>query len=328
MYRACSFCYNSSLVYQVCTKMSNSKRLLFETLEPREVPAGLIGPFTVHESYTVITPPLVAVGSGLGGGEVRVFDPYSGEQTLELFPFGRDFTGGVNVGFGGLSPDGTREIVASVASGGGPRVVVLDGSTGVQLRSFFAYESTFTGGVNIAVREDNYEIITGAGPGGGPHVKVFDGQTFAELSSFYAYDPHFAGGVSVAELPVFGSFEEIVTGAGPGGGSNIRIFNTSNGELLMSFNAFESSFAGGVSVAAAFLPGSRSGYEIIVGAGAGGGPRVCAFDRNTGLEIMSIFAFDGTFTGGVQVASNGLVPGTYGEIIVGSGQGGEIRCSA
>jgi Ca2+-binding RTX toxin-like protein len=81
-------------------------------------------------------------------------------------------------------------------------VKVFDGTTGAELRSFFAYWPTFTGGVRVAAGDVNgdgfADIVTGAGAGAGPHVKVFDGQTGAALHSFFAYDPSSTGGVFVA----------------------------------------------------------------------------------------------------------------------------------
>ena len=77
------------------------------------------------------------------------------------------------------------------------------------------------------------EVITGAGPAGGPHVRVFSlrGGGVTELASFYAYDPAFTGGVHVAAADLTGDgVAEIITGAGPGGGPHVRVFQFAGGD--------------------------------------------------------------------------------------------------
>ncbi|GAI33319.1 unnamed protein product, partial [marine sediment metagenome] len=78
------------------------------------------------------------------------------------------------------------------------------------------------------------EIVTGAGVGGGPHIRVFN--RFGDLINpgFFAYNKKFRGGVNVAvgDLNNDGK-EEIVTGAGVGGGPQVRIFDLF-GKLLCS----------------------------------------------------------------------------------------------
>src|SRR5205823_6185984 len=92
--------------------------------------------------------------------------------------------------------------------------------------------------------------ITGAGAGGGPQVRVF-GSTGALRTAFFAYDPGFTGGVYVAAGAVSSNqHADIVTGAGAGGGPQVRIFNGLNDSLVASFFAYDPNFTGGVRVAA------------------------------------------------------------------------------
>src|SRR5438034_5869193 len=69
-------------------------------------------------------------------------------------------------------------------------------------------------------------IVTGAGAGGGPHVREFHHDGTDTGVGFYAYDAAFTGGVRVATGDLDGDkLDEIITGAGPGGGPHVRVFN-------------------------------------------------------------------------------------------------------
>ena len=198
---------------------------------------------------------------------------------------------------------------------------------------FFAYDPEFPGGVNVAVGDVDgdgvAEIITGAGPGGGPHVRFWryvDGG-FVEIFNhgFFAYDPAFPGGVNVAVGDVNGDgVADIVTGAGPGGGPHVRVFNFLDGQFTElggnGFFAYDPEFPGGVHVAAADLGGDGVA-EIITGAGPGDGPHVRAFSLAGGVvtEVASFFAYDPAFPGGVFVAGvdrTRIVPGVRTEFRV------------
>jgi hypothetical protein len=143
--------------------------------------------------------------------------------------------------------------VIGAGPGGGPHVRLIDRATGLPVRDFFAYNPAFTGGVHVALGDVNGDgipdVVTGAGPGGGAHVRVFDGVTGAELHSFLAYPLGFTGGVFVATMDVNGDGKaDIITGAGPGGGPHVRVFDGATGAEIQSYFAFSPGFTGGVFV--------------------------------------------------------------------------------
>src|SRR5262245_65375855 len=124
-------------------------------------------------------------GAGPGGGpHVEVFDSGAGAPVMSFYAFDPAFAGGVYVALGDVTGDGVPDLIVGAGPGGGPHVRVFDGVTGAEIRSFFAYDAAFTGGVRVAagdVTGDGVaDIVTGAGTGGGPHVRVFGGASGAE----------------------------------------------------------------------------------------------------------------------------------------------------
>lgn len=189
-----------------------------------------------------------------------------------------------------------------------------------------AYNPAFTGGVVIALGDVNRDgfadLMTGTGPGGGPHIKVVSGADFqTELYSFFAFEPTFTGGLTLASGDVNGDgYWDMIVGAGPGGGPRITVFSGLNLSVMQNFFAFEPTFRGGVQIASGQFNGDGN-YDIIVGAGAGGGPRVKVFNGENLSVLQDFFAYDPSFRGGVYVAG-GNVGGGSGNIIVGAGAGG------
>ncbi len=134
------------------------------------------------------------------------------------------------------------------------------------------------------------------------------------LATFFAYDPAFRGGVSVAAADIDGDGrDEVITGAGPGGGSHVRIFRGSGTPVGPGFLAYDPAFRGGITVAGGDVAGDHA-PEIVTGPRAGGGPHVRAFTAN-GLALGSgFFAYDPAFRGGVAVAVGDAAVAGYDEI--------------
>ncbi len=217
-------------------------------------------------------------------------------------------------------------IITGADAGGAPLVKVFAGETGSVLGSFLADAPAVTGGVRVGAADVNgdgfADVITGAGEGTGSQVKVFDGLTGTEIRSFLAYDPAFSGGVFVAGGDIVGDgIDDLMTGAGPGLASQVKVFDGQTGLVLRSFTAFDPGFLGGVRVGAADVTGDGIA-DIITGAGAGGGPHVKVFDGVTGAEIRSFFAFDPAFGGGVFVAGGDVGGDGIDDLLIGAGAGG------
>jgi hypothetical protein len=234
-----------------------------------------------------------------------------------------DYTTRVFVANGGNGGNiTTRYIATGTGPGGGPLVNVYN-MNGTLKFSFFAYPKNFTGGVRVATGDVNgdgvEDIITAPGPGSVADIKVFDGATGGLIREFLAYSPAFLGGAYVAAGDVNGDgFADIITGAGAGGGPDVRVFDGQTGPLIQEFFAYTAAFAGGVTVAAGDVNGDGFA-DIITGAGPGGGPHVEAFDGHTGALIRSFMGADPTFTGGVFVAAGDINGDGFSDIIVSQG---------
>jgi hypothetical protein len=206
------------------------------------------GDVNAHGHADIIT------GAGAGGGpHVKVFDGETGAAFMSFFAYDASFHGGVTVAAGDVDGDGKADIITGAGAGGGPHVKVFSGADGSTLRSFFAYDASFTGGVFVAAGDVNgdgkADIITGAGAGGGPHVKVFSGADSSLLTSFFAYDAGFSGGVTVGTADVNGDgHADIVTGAGPRGGPHLKVFDGKSLATLENTFSFDPTFVGGVFV--------------------------------------------------------------------------------
>jgi hypothetical protein len=124
-------------------------------------------------------------------------------------------------------PSASQHLFATgTGPGGGPQVNVYN-DTQQLVRSFFAYDPNFRGGVTVATGDvngdGNDDVVTGAGPGGGPAVGVFDGQTGVQIASFYAFNPtsNTAGiKVAVGHVTNDGNPDIVVSGYDPNVGQD------------------------------------------------------------------------------------------------------------
>jgi len=113
-----------------------------------------------------------------------------------------------------LGFDGIEEVLVAFGAGNEPKVQIYR-QNGSVIKSFYAYQKAFGGGVNLIAlkRKGQNMIITGAGYSGGPHVRFFDsfGQPFGP-AGFFTYNAGMRGGVNVGYGDVDGDgTAELVT---------------------------------------------------------------------------------------------------------------------
>ncbi|MFA5775059.1 MAG: peptidoglycan DD-metalloendopeptidase family protein [Ilumatobacteraceae bacterium] len=131
----------------------------------------------------------------------------------------------------------------------------------------------------------------------------------------------FSGGASVAlgDVDPQTTGREIVTGAGPGGGPQVRVMAT-DGRVLAQFFAFEKTFKGGIDVTTGDVDGDGV-EEIIVGSGRGRSTEVRVFSMQ-GQQRATFVPYTIGFQAGVHVAAADLNGDGRADMVTGPLHGG------
>lgn len=264
---------------------------------------------------------------GIGRGQVLIRSANGGDQVITPFPF---FTGSVNLTTVDRSGDGVADaVVAMVAGGAEPAVVVIDSTTGRVAQSFYAFAPQFSGGGTVAGGVVNLNgtvttvIAVGAGAGAEPSVTVFDAITGTFIEAFYAYAQQYTGGVTVGITAPDVNQNSLIIAASAIN-SHVTLFDLNTPlQAVASFYAFSPSpvwqpisVAGGVFTGA----DNKPFQAIIVGAAPGWPSSVAVFDIR-GVAQKAFYAFNPAFTGGVRVGVSDLNKDGRLEVLAGSGPG-------
>lgn len=223
-----------------------------------------------------------------------------GELYASFLGFAAEYKGGVQVAAGDVNGDGAIEYVVVPESDYVPVVRVFS-ATGQLITEFEAFDRHFKQGLTVAVGnvygDSMPEILVGAPYGHTPEVRIFDA-TGKRVNTINAFVPQFTGGVNVAAANIDQvGYDEIIVGAGIGGGPQVQVFDPQN-NVLGSFFVYNPSFHGGVRVSAADINNDGT-LEVITSPGATGGPHVKAVDLK-GRVLLEYFAFGADYTGGIQ----------------------------
>jgi hypothetical protein len=158
----------------------------------------------------------IVTGTENGGGpHVRVFNGDGVLINPGFFAYADSFRGGVNVAIGDLNGDGIKEIICGAGYNGGPHVRVFRKDGTLINPGFFAYESSFRGGVHVAVGDVDGDgiddILTGPGLGGPPLARVYDRDGNLK-SEFYVDDRTERDGLEVVAADIDGDGTDEILG--------------------------------------------------------------------------------------------------------------------
>jgi len=198
--------------------------------------------------------PEIITGPGRGRSPlVKVFDLAGNElPQFRIQAFPSTFKDGVFVAAGDVLGDGLTDIVVSPGRGKS-EVRVFENRFGATVADpindlapykFNAFPASFVGGVTVATGDiiagGKREVVVGSGSGMRATVKAFnvEAPAAALVRTWLPLASSFRGGVFVATARIDGdAIDDLVVGAGQGGGSKVEI-HSGGGGLLHSFVAY------------------------------------------------------------------------------------------
>lgn len=154
-----------------------------------------------------------------------------------------------------------------------------------------------------------------------PEIRIFSADKVVLEGAITAFHPNFQGGASIAVGDVDGDgSNELVVGAGPGGGPHVRVLRI-DGTVENEFFPYPMTYRGGVNVAVCDFDQDGTD-EILLGTRQGGGPLIRIVSSSGEAKLTpGFFAFHRDFRGGVNVACGDVDGDGLEDIIAGVGIG-------
>lgn len=245
-----------------------------------------------------------------GRSQVTVFNA-DGTERFSFRPYKKSFLGGARIATGDVNGDGIPDIVTAPGPGQRQKIRVFSGVDGSRIAQFNAGSRSFSGGYYVATgnfdADINREVVVAFGSGGTSAVQTFniDGGAATvfpgTLGKFYPYGSGYRGGVQIAAANLNGlGYDELITAPGYGGGSQVQVY-AADGTLVSSFAAYDTSFTGGLFIAAGDVNGDLL-PEIITGAAQTNPSLVRVFNGQTHTQLAESYVYGENFRGGVRVA--------------------------
>lgn len=242
-----------------------------------------------------------AVGAGKGGGpHVRIFG-HNKNLINQFFAYDPKFRGGVAVAVGDVDGDGFDDIVTAPGGGGGPHIKVFD-QFGVLKNHFFAYHTSFRGGLSLALADMNNDgkkdiIVTPLKGVRQGDIRIFHGNGVL-MTQFFAFKKTKINGVSLAVGDLNGDGSVEIVAAPLSGSGQVRVFS-SLGRLKKVLSPYGKGHTGGYSLAVGDVNHDGKS-EIVVSARRGRLPIQVLTEQ--GEKLSQFYPYTKSTAGGIIVS--------------------------
>ena len=304
---------NNGAKINMVSIMGQDAVILLGDLQSRNISAGA-SQSSVASAAAQTAGNLIRGSAFKNGAFVRVFNVSGNQLSNGFFSYDSRYPSGAQVFSADIDGDGAYETLVN------SRGTITIYRENLVLKYFKPFNDQFRGDVSLAVadldKDGRKEIVVGAGAGGGPQVRIFNKDGRLLTGGFFAYDRNFRGGVNVAVIDLNGDGTyEIITGAGVGGGPQVRIFNK-DGKVLGGFFAYDKNTRNGVTITVGNVDGGAE-KEIITGPGPGFQPQVRVWNKS-GQLISEFLAFDKSLKSGIMVSAADVNNDGLDEILAGN----------
>ncbi|MBI2427094.1 MAG: VCBS repeat-containing protein [Candidatus Kerfeldbacteria bacterium] len=255
---------------------------------------------------------IIIAGRGTAGPSVRILNEEGG-QVGSFMAYASTLRGTWQAVGGDIDGDGTREVVTATGTGYGPHIRGYE-VDGTLLDDYFAYDTSFRGGVNVAVGDvngDGRDDVITAPQSGASNVQVYTyspvTEEFSRLAWKMTYDAGYKGGVNLAVADLDGDQSAEIITVPAMGSTNLRAYSYDATEGTLELDgwtwAYGSGFKGGANVAAGDVNGDGNDEVIVAPYWGSPNVRVLSYTAADGFDTYAwTFAYDTNFKGGVQVA--------------------------
>lgn len=170
-----------------------------------------------------------------------------------------------------------------------------------------------------------FVVAVGASEGSAPTVTGYD-KSGRVVFVKTVFENSMTGGVRVAVADFNGDGTlDLAVGTGIGFATRVRVIDGVTSNELFTIRPFETSFTGGVFLAAGDITGDGKA-DLAIAAGTGGGPRVRVFGGATMAPLADFFAIeDAQFRGGTRTALADFTGDGKADLVVAAGIGGGPR---